>query len=112
MFEKYLSMTDASKASPEHIEEAYKLLKKYCDDSNLDMLNFVNNPENIKPAAEHIHKELPMAVRWVLKKEKVESLIMDNLEFIKSKTQELYDKENPAPVVVAKKTTKATKKKA
>ena len=110
MFEKYLSMTDASKASPEHIEEAYKLLKKYCEDSNLDMLKFVNDPQNIKPAAEHIHKELPMAVRWVLKKDKIESLILDNLDFIKAKTQELYEKENPAPVV-AKKATKTTKKK-
>lgn len=107
MFEKYLSMTDASTAKPEHIEEAYKMLKQYCEDENLDMVKFVSQKENIRPAAEHIHKQLPFAVRLILKKDKIENLIIDNLEFIQAKTKELHEEE----VKAAKKASKTSKKK-
>lgn len=91
MFEKY---TDPSKVDPKHIEEAYNMLKDYCDKNNQNLLEFVKNQENIAPAAATIHKELPVAIRLVLKKEKIAKLITDNLDFIQAKAQEFYDLEH------------------
>ena len=102
-FEKYLNMTDASKASPEHIELAYNSLKEYCKEKDLDMLEFISNKENIRPAAEHIHKELPFAVRMIVKKDKIEKLIIDNLDFIQTKTVELHEQEFGKPKKAKKK---------
>lgn len=96
MFEKYLNnLSDPAKANPEYIEQAYTLLKEYCVNNNLNILEFVKNKDNIKPASEYIHKELPMAVRWVLKKDKIEDLILQNLDFIQTKAKEFYNAENP-----------------
>lgn len=106
MFEKYLN-TDASKADPEQITKAYNLLKEYCDDSNINLVDFINNKDNIKPAAEYIHKELPFAVRMVLKKDKIEKLLIDNLDFIQAKAKELHDEETKQE----KKATKTSKSK-
>jgi hypothetical protein len=106
MFEKYLNITDASKASPEHIDMAYNSLKDYCKENNLDLVEFIKNTDNIKPAAEHIHKELPFAARMILKKDKIEKLIYENLDFIQAKAQELHELEFGKP----KKTKSKTKK--
>ncbi len=76
----------------EHIEEAYNLLKKYCDENKLDMLKFVKNKDNIEQASEHIHKQLNFAMRLVLKPAKIASLINDNHEWILSKVKEYSKK--------------------
>ncbi len=76
----------------EHIEEAYKLLKQYCDQNKLDMLKFVKDKGNIKQASEHIHKQLNFAMRLVLKPAKIESLITENHDFIVAKVKEYSKK--------------------
>lgn len=91
MFEKY---TDPSKVDPKHIEEAYNMLKDYCEKNNQNLLEFVKNKDNIAPAAATIHKELPMAIRLVLKKDKIADLITNNLPFIQAKAEEFYKAEN------------------
>lgn len=85
MLDKYLKPENLD---PKHIETAYELLKEYCDKNGFEVVKFVSNPENIRPAAEHIHKELPMAYRWVLSKDKIENIITTNIDFIKEKAQE------------------------
>jgi len=76
----------------EHIEEAYQLLKKYCEENKLDMLKFVKNKDNIEQASEHIHKQLNFAMRLVLKPAKISSLINDNHEWILAKVKEYSKK--------------------
>jgi hypothetical protein len=76
----------------EHIEEAYKLLKQYCDENKLDMLKFVDDKENINKASEHIHKQLNFAMRLILKPAKIANLINDNHEWIVTKVKEYSDK--------------------
>ena len=85
MLDKYLKPENLD---PKHIEVAYDLLKEYCDEKGVDVESFVCNPDNIRPAAEHIHKELPFVYRMVLSKDRVENLILTNIEFIKSKASE------------------------
>jgi hypothetical protein len=87
MFEKYLK---AENLNPEHIETAYKLLKQYCDKKSVDVLTFVSDSANIKPASEYIHKELSFAYRMILSKDRIEKLIFDNIDFIKNKAKELH----------------------
>lgn len=85
MLDKYLKPENLN---PKHIETAYELLKKYCDEQKVNVVDFVSEPKNIRPAAEHIHKELPFAYRMVLSKDKIENIICTNIEFIKTKAQE------------------------
>lgn len=86
MLDKYLKPENLD---PKHIETAYELLKEYCDKQGVNVVDFVCDSKNIRPAAEHIHKELPMTYRWVLSKDKIENIILTNIEFIKTKAQEL-----------------------
>jgi hypothetical protein len=76
----------------EHIEEAFSLLKQYCEQNKLDMLKFVSEKTNIKEASEHIHKQLNFAVRMILKPAKIESLITDNHDWIIAKVKEYSKK--------------------
>jgi hypothetical protein len=85
-------MFSKEKVKEEHIEEAYKLLKQYCDENKLDMLKFVNNKENINAASEHIYKQLNFAMRLILKPAKIASLINDNHEWIVAKVKEYSNK--------------------
>ena len=77
----------------ENIEQAYHLLKQYCDENKLDMLKFVDNKENINKVSEHIHKQLNFAMRLVLKPAKIANLINDNHEWIVTKVKEYSDKQ-------------------
>lgn len=85
MLDKYLNPENLD---PKHIETAYELLKEYCDKNGLDVVKFVSDPANIRPAAEHINKELPRVYRWVLTTDKLENIITSNIDFIKQKAQE------------------------
>lgn len=76
----------------EHIQAAYDYLKAYCDQKNVSVVDFVSNPLNIPEAVSHIHKNLPFAYRMLLSKDKLQSLIQNNIEFIKTKAQELSQK--------------------
>lgn len=77
----------------ENIEEAFQLLKKYCDENKLDMLKFVKNKENIDTASEHIHKQLNFAMRLVLKPAKIANLLNENHEWIVAKVKEYSKKQ-------------------
>lgn len=83
---------NANSLKPEHIQAAYEYLKAYCDERKLGVIEFVSNPANIPEAVAHIHKNLPFAYRMLLSKDKLQGLIQNNLEFIKSKAQELSSK--------------------
>lgn len=92
MFDKYLKPENLDS---KHIETAYELLKEYCDKNGFNVIDFVCDSKNIRPAAEHIHKELPFAYRIVLSKDKIENIINSNIDFIKQKTQELSKTSKP-----------------
>lgn len=98
MFDKYLNI-DATQVDEETVKKAYTMLKEYCDENNLNIVEFVSNKDNIAPGAEHIHKNLPFATRMLVKKERIEKMIVDNLGFIQEKAQEFYDAENPKKAV-------------
>lgn len=91
MLDKYLKPENLD---PKHIETAYDLLKEYCDKNGFNVVEFVSNSSNIRPAAEHIHKELPFAYRMLLSKDKIENIITTNIEFIKEKAQEFSKPSN------------------
>jgi hypothetical protein len=85
MLDKYLNPENIN---PKHIETAYELLKKYCEKQGVNVVDFVCNPTNIRPAAEYIYKELPFQYKIMLSKDKIENIITNNIEFIKQKVQE------------------------
>lgn len=85
MLDKYLKPENLD---PKHIETAYELLKSYCEKKNVDIVEFVSDSTNIRPAAEHIHKELSFAYRMLLSKDRIENIISTNIDFIKNKAQE------------------------
>ena len=85
-------MFNKNNVKEEHIEEAYKLLKQYCDQNKFDMLEFVSNKSNIKQASEHIHKQLNFAMRMILKPTKIETLITENHDWIVAKVNEYSTK--------------------
>lgn len=97
---------DPTKVSDEYITQAYQYLKEYCDKENKDVMEVINNDENIKPASIQINKQLPFLVRKLLSAEKIESLIRNNLDFIREKVKENYEAEHKP-----KKTTKKSKSK-
>ena len=88
MFDKF----DKDDVKEEHIEKAYELLKKYCEENNENLLKFVKNKKNIAQASEQIHKELNFAMRLILKPAKIEALILDNHEWIVAKVKEVSKK--------------------
>jgi hypothetical protein len=79
---------EAKNVNPEHIETAYKLVQEYCEKNKLDVVEFVTNKSNVEPASEYIHKQLPFAVRLVLKPKKIAKMIEDNHNFIVAKAKE------------------------
>ena len=79
---------EAKNVNPEHIETAYKLVQEYCENNKLDVVEFVTNKSNVEPASEYIHKQLPFAVRLVLKPKKIAKMIEDNHNFIVAKAKE------------------------
>ena len=83
-------MFDKSDVKEEHIQEAYKLLKEYCDKNNYDLLTFVAEKGNIKSASEYIHKQLNFALRLILKPAKIEKMILDNHDWILAKAKEYH----------------------
>ena len=105
MLESLLNIKDLSKLSDEQITQGYQLLKEYCDNKDLDVMDVLNNPENIKPAAEEIHKNLSFAIRMILKKNKIEDMITQNLDFIRDKAQ-FYINEEKKAAKAAKKVVK------
>lgn len=92
MFDNFLKPENLD---PKHIETAYELLKDYCDKKGVDVVDFVCDSKNIRPAAEHIHKELPFTYRMVLSKDRIENLITTNIDFIKTKAQEFNNSNKP-----------------
>lgn len=86
MLDKYLKPENLD---PKHIETAYELLKQYCEQQGVNVVDFVSESKNIRPAAEHIHKELSFAYRMILSKDKIENIILTNIDFIKEKAKEL-----------------------
>lgn len=90
MLEKYLSKDNLKE---EHLEDAYIYLKQYCTENELDILKFVKDKTNIEPASEYIHKQLPLAIRLILKPKKIATLIEENHDFIIEKAKEFKKKE-------------------
>ena len=60
----------------------------YQHNNKLDVVEFVTNKSNVEPASEYIHKQLPFAVRLVLKPKKIAKMIEDNHNFIVAKAKE------------------------
>lgn len=85
MLDKYFKPENID---PKHIETAYELLKQYCEEKGVNVVKFVSEPQNIRPAAEYIHKELSFAYRMILSKDKIENIILTNIDFIKEKAKE------------------------
>jgi hypothetical protein len=79
MLGKYLDKENLSK---EHIDLAYQYLKDYCDKNNQNVVSFVKNEDNIPIAAEYIYKQLGWSLRLILKPQKIEELIKENIDFI------------------------------
>ena len=86
--EQPTSLASLTTINPEHIETAYKLVQEYCEKNKLDVVEFVTNKSNVEPASEYIHKQLPFAVRLVLKPKKMAKMIEDNHNFIVAKAKE------------------------
>lgn len=80
----------------DHIENAYELLDKYCKENQTDVITFVKNPDNIPIASIEIHKQLPFALKLVLKPAKIEKIINENYEFIIEKAKEQIKKNKEA----------------
>jgi hypothetical protein len=76
----------------EFLEQAYEKLKEYCDEQGVDVLEFVKDPGNIPEASSHIYKQLPFALKFMFKENKIADLISDNLEFIQNKAEEFKNK--------------------
>lgn len=93
----------------EHIEKAYELLDKYCKENDTDVITFVKNPENIPIASNEIHKQLPFALRLVLKPARIEKMINENYDFIIDKAKEQNKKLKEAEKA-AKKASKTKQK--
>lgn len=85
-------MIEKKNIKEEHIEEAYKLLKEYCEENKLELIAFVENKGNIKNASEYIHKRLNFALRLILKPTKIEKMIVDNHDWIVAKAHEYHKK--------------------
>lgn len=102
MFDKLKSITDPSKATDEQVTKAYDMLKEYCDKNNTDVLSLVNDDKNIKPASTEIHSNLSWVWRKTISVERIEQLLMDNIEFIRNKAKE--------QVALEKKNSKKNKK--
>lgn len=90
MLEKYLNKDNLK---DEHLEDAYIYLKQYCEENQLDILKFVKDKKNIDPASDYIHKQLPLAIRLILKPKKIAALIEENHNFIIEKAKEFKTKE-------------------
>ena len=106
MLDMYAKFKDPSKVSDEDISKGYALLKEYCENNDKDIMEVINNPENIKPAAEEINRNLGMIVRRVLTVKVLESIITDNIDLIREKVKEQQKLEKAAE----KLKTKAKKK--
>lgn len=67
---------------PEHLDTAYKYLKEYCDNKNVDVIEFVKNKDNIPEAAKEINKGLPWLAKKFFTVSKIETMLNDNIDFI------------------------------
>lgn len=103
MLDYLAAIKDPSKISDEHITKAYEELKQYCQEHDKDVMEVINDDENIKPAAVEIHGKLPWVVRKMISADKIEQLIVDNLDFIREKASEQYKLENKKNKVKTKK---------
>lgn len=83
-------MIDKNDVSDEQIDMAYGYLSEYCEKNNLDLIDFVSNPENIDMASEYIHKQLNFALRLVLRPKIIASLIKNNHEWIIEKARQKH----------------------
>lgn len=87
-----LDKLNVENLDPKHIEKAYVLLKEYCDNNGHNVIDFVSNKENIKPASEYIHSQLGWLERKILSSNSIENLINKNIDFIITKAKEFTSK--------------------
>lgn len=86
MFDKYLKPENLD---PETIAKAYTYLKEYCDEHDTTVNKLLSDTGNIGPAAVYIHSKLPFAIRMVLSKDKIEKLITEHFDFIKTEADKM-----------------------
>lgn len=101
MFDALKTIGDPSKATEEQISKAYELVKEYCDKNNMDVLTLVNNDQNIAPAAKEIHSNLSWVFRKTVSVDKIEELIVTNIDFIREKAKEQIALEKKAAKAAA-----------
>lgn len=89
MFDSYLK---AENLEPETIKKAYLYLKEYCDENKTTVKKLLKDTKNIEPAAIYIHSKLSFTLRMILNKEKIQKLIIDNYDFIKTEAKKLESK--------------------
>jgi len=99
MFDKHFEPEnwDADK-----IEKAYEYLTEYCAENKTTVKKLLSDKDNIAPAAAYIHSKLPFAARMVLKKDKIEGLIVKHYDKIVEQANLMAKK--PAAKKVAVKT--------
>jgi hypothetical protein len=72
----------------EHIDQAFELLSSYCKEQNLNLIDFIQNKKNIKPASKEIHSKLPWALKFLLHADTIENMITENHDWIVEKAKE------------------------
>lgn len=96
MLDTLATLRDPSKVTEEQITKAYEILKEYCYEKGLDLLETINSDKNIRPAAEEIHRNLSWVLKKTIKVDKIEELISTNVVFIREKALEQIKKEKQA----------------
>lgn len=110
MLEKFI---DKDNLTPEHMDMAYSKIKEYCEENNIDVLQFVKDESNIPLAAKTIQSKIPFAMRLIVKPKHLEEAIKNNIDFIIELATERYIAEHPVENVKLeeKKAKKTTRKK-
>lgn len=71
----------------ETLEKAYQMVKEYCDKKGVSVRDFVHNEASIPEAAVEINKGLPFIQRKLLSVSTIESLIRNNIDFIREQAE-------------------------
>lgn len=77
----------------EQVLTAYKYLKEYCDEKNLDIMETLNDDKNIPIAVKEIHSQLPLKKRLFLRESMITNIITTNIDFIRQKAKEQIEAE-------------------
>lgn len=69
------------------LQKAFEMVKDYCEKKGVNVKDFVHQESSISEAATEIHKGLPFLQRKLMSVKMVESLIRDNIDFIRQQAE-------------------------